>query len=288
MVPFSYCRCRWSRSSSPYQPVECRSKNRAAALTYGRFSAKPSGHLGGVGAPSLGDQIGRFAEHILSWRTGGLSWTNGDGLRRAALNTQDRSLAEVGNWPATYIDHRAHRVIRHAYEEALTACARLISFSSGGPSIGDGPVTDRQEILAMEDLISFAIHARRLIETTGQKSRFNKIEIVFSTRPIAFPDWQPKLQKIRIWKAITRVIHNQNVEVIRDTRTRAALSRSWMEVILSNLPRGYFAPFAIVKSDEGIIVFPVRELIETFQDKILSPIIDLCSEHHLYLEDLDC
>jgi hypothetical protein len=153
-------------------------------------------------------------------------------LRRAALNTQDRSLADLGNWPATYIDRRAHRVIRHAYEEALTACARLISFSSGGPSIGDGPVTDRQEILAMEDLISFAIHARRLIETTGQKSRFNKIEIVFSTRPIAFPDPQPKLQKIRIWKAITRVIHNQNVEIIRDTHTRAALSRSRMEVIL--------------------------------------------------------
>jgi hypothetical protein len=193
------------------------------------------------------------------------------------LKTQDRSLADLGNWPATRIDYGAHRVIRHAYEEVLTACARLISFSTGSPSIGDGPINDRQEMLAMEDLISFAIDARRLIETTGQQSRFNKIEIVFSSRPIAFPN-RSKLQKIRIWKAITRIIHNRNVEIIRNTWSRDALSKSFMEVMLSNIPKEYFPPMVIVRSGEGTIVFPVQELIETFQYKILSPIIDLCSE----------
>jgi hypothetical protein len=90
------------------------------------------------------------------------------------LKTQDRSLADLGNWPATRIDYDAHRVIRHAHEEVPTACARLISFSTGGPSIGDGPIDERQELLAMEDLINFGIHARRLIETTGQQSRFQQ------------------------------------------------------------------------------------------------------------------
>ena len=46
-------------------------------------------------------------------------------------------------------------------------------------------------------------------------------------------------------------------------------------------------PIVIVTSKEGTIVFPVRELIERFQDKILSSVIDLCSEHHLFLEDLN-
>jgi hypothetical protein len=106
----------------------------------------------------------------------------GSGL--AVLSTQTRTLADLGDWPATEIDYDAHRVIRHAYEEVLTACARLISFSTAGPSIEDGPINERQELLAVEDLISFAIHARRLIENTGQKSRFSKVEIVFPSRPM--------------------------------------------------------------------------------------------------------
>jgi hypothetical protein len=203
------------------------------------------------------------------------------------LMTQDRSLADLGNWPATRIPYEAHRVIRHAYEGVLTACARLISFSTGGPSTGDGPINDRQELLAIEDLISFAIHARRLIETTGQKSRFNKIEIVFHTRSIALPHRRGTLQKIRIWKAINGIIHNRKVEIIRDTWSRDALTRSILEVMISNIPNGNFPPIIIVTSEEGTIIFPVRELIETFQDKVLAPIIDLCSEHHLSLEDLD-
>jgi len=191
----------------------------------------------------------------------------------------DHSLAKLGSWPATRINPRAHRVIRHAYEEVLTACARLISFSTGAPSVGDGPINDRQELLAVEDLISFAIHARRIIEVTGQKSRFRNIEIVFSG--------PQKPQRLRIWKAITYIIHNLNVEIIRDVWSREALLRSVLEVITSNIPNENFPPLVIVTSEEGMIVFPIRELIETFQHKILSPIIDLCSEQRLFLEDLD-
>jgi hypothetical protein len=36
----------------------------------------------------------------------------------------------------------------------------------------------------------------------------------------------------------------------------------------------------------GTILFPVRELIATFEDKVLCPIIDLCAEHRLFLDDL--
>jgi len=205
------------------------------------------------------------------------------------LNTQNRTLADLGNWPATRING-GHRLIRHEYEEVLTVCARLISFSTGGPSIDDGPIVERQEMLAVADLISFAIHARRLIENSGQKSRFRKIEIVFSGRPLV-PSTETlarsKLQKVRIWKAITYIIHNTNVHVIRDARSRDALFRGWTAVILSNIPREYFAPMAIVTSQEGTIFFPIRELIETFADKVLSPIIDLCAEDHLFLDDLD-
>ena len=206
------------------------------------------------------------------------------------LDAQNRTLADLGNWPATSIGYDRQRLIRHAYEEVLTACARLISFSTGGPSIDDGPIVERQELLAAEDLISFAIHARRLIENTGQKSRFNNIEIVFSGRsmvPTTETLVRSKLQRIRIWKAVTYIIHNMNLYIIRDARSREALFRGWKEVILSNIAQEYFAPMVVVMSQQGTILFPIRELIETFAAKVLSPIIDLCSEHHLFLEDLD-
>jgi len=50
------------------------------------------------------------------------------------------------------------------------------------PFIGRHRLLNRTAVA--EDLISVAIHARRLIENTGQKSRFNKIEIVFPSRPM--------------------------------------------------------------------------------------------------------
>lgn len=204
------------------------------------------------------------------------------------MSTQIRTLADLGNWPATSIEG-GHRVIRHAYEEVLTACARLISFSSGGHSIDDYLINERQEMLAVADLISFAIHARRLIEHSGQKSRFNKIEIVFSGRSLV-PTTETlarlKLQRIRIWKAITYIVHNTNVQVIRDARSRDALFSGWKAVLFSNISLEYFAPMVVVRSQNGTIFFPIRELIETFADKVLSPIIELCAEDHLFLEDL--
>jgi hypothetical protein len=62
--------------------------------------------------------------------------------------------------PTTRIDRDTHRIIRHAYEEVLTACARLVSFSNGSPPATDGPISERQEPLVVEDLIDFTIHAR--------------------------------------------------------------------------------------------------------------------------------
>lgn len=81
-----------------------------------------------------------------------------------------RSLADVGDWPRVEIG--SHSVIRHAYESVLIACARLASFASGGPTTTNGPISEQQEILAADDLVSFAIHARRLIQNTSTQKRF--------------------------------------------------------------------------------------------------------------------
>jgi hypothetical protein len=47
----------------------------------------------------------------------------------------------------------------------------------------------------------------------------------------------------------------------------------------------YCSPIAVLKSDRSRIIFlELNELIETFQTKILQPIIDLCDEYRLYLD----
>jgi hypothetical protein len=186
---------------------------------------------------------------------------------------------DLRDWPAARINPRAHRVIRHAYEEVLTACARLISFSTGAPSVGGCSINSRQEMLAVEDLISFAMHARRIIEVTGLKSRFNKIEIelIGAKRP----------PRIRVLKAINCILHNNTIEIIREVWAREVLFKNIIELMSSEISIGYCEPLAIVNSKEGSIAFLIRELIEIFEQQILSPIIDLCSEQRLFLEDLD-
>ena len=74
------------------------------------------------------------------------------------------TLPDLGNWPSIKIG--SHSVIRHAYQNVLNACARLASFATGSPTTTDGPIDQQQELLAADDLVTFGIHARRLIENT--------------------------------------------------------------------------------------------------------------------------
>jgi hypothetical protein len=181
----------------------------------------------------------------------------------------------------TRVDPHAHRIIRHAYEEVVTACARLISFSTGGWPKTDGPIDARQEMLAVEDLINFAIHARRLIENTGQKMRFQKIEI-------SFPQGQGPPPHIRISDVINVIVHHRAIDLIRSKNQKLfKLGQIDQYEFLTN-PDECVPPMVIATSDKKTLVFPILELIETFQEQILSIVIDLCAEHHLFLdEDFD-
>jgi hypothetical protein len=188
------------------------------------------------------------------------------------LSTEDPGLADLGKWPTS-------RAVRHAYEEVLTACARLVSFATGSPTITDGPIDQRQEILAVEDLIKFAIHARRLIDSTGQTARFNKTEISF-----------PKASKhphIQVRRVLNAILHHRKIILIRNTMSFAILSGKKLEEVLDH-PNERLPPVVSVISDRDSLGFPIRELIETFQDKILTPVIELCAEHHLFLDERDC
>lgn len=51
-------------------------------------------------------------------------------------------------------------------------------------------------------------------------------------------------------------------------------------------PNRSFPPIVFVKSDQGdMTAFRLLDLVEIFQEKVLVPIIDLCDEQDLFLND---
>ena len=200
------------------------------------------------------------------------------GIGDGAVRAMD-ALAHLGNWPS--IEIGSHGVIRNAYQNVLNACARLASFATGGPTTTDGPIEQQQEILAADDLVTFGIHARRLIENTAKAKRFTQVTV----RQQPMPG-----KRIPITRLINILVHHQHIVIVRsDFQWKcdllAILSTTFIKLGGSN--HRYFSPIIILTSDKNrTISFEVGELIETFQAKVLNPIIDLCGEHSLHL-DLD-
>ncbi len=171
-------------------------------------------------------------------------------------------------------------VIRHAYENALTTSARLYSFASGCEPTSDGPIEQRQEVLAGDDLLSFAIHARRLIDSTISMPRANRIEVQAFTK-----DGKVYVPVTRI---INILIHHREVAVIRTAQhLRISMGVSTIrDFMITDEPR--IAPMCVAVSDKGkTIVFNIRALVERFQEQIIEPVIELCAEHSIFLESFD-
>jgi hypothetical protein len=202
------------------------------------------------------------------------------------------TLADLGNWPSTQIG--AHGVIRHAYENVLTACARLASFATGRPTTTDGPIAGQQEILVVDDLATFAIHARRLIENTATASRFRQVTVRrFPYKALIdlyeMPIYRASIDGVSITRVINVLIHHKSLDVVRSTFQAELLLRRYGLSEIFNRYSGdnerYFSPMVFVRSNKNqTIALEIKELMETFQSKVLNPIIELCSEDRLYLD----
>jgi len=190
------------------------------------------------------------------------------------------------------IEIGSHNVIRHAYQNVLNACARLASFAMGGPLTTDDPITQQQEILAADDLVAFAIHARRLIENTASKKRFRQVTIGSGSKQN-----EVSIPATGIVDIIDTLVHHREIKVARhlialELARRNVSMDEFFEVHGHLFGKGndnkYFSPIVFVNSDKNKnISFDIEELIEVFEARVLRPIIKLCDEHKLYLENDD-
>lgn len=116
---------------------------------------------------------------------------------------------------ATKVSHKgvneiplsARPLVRHAYDQVITHTARLASYCAS-QLVSDWPeIEDRKDELARDDLIAFALHVRRLIETADIKKKVgNNIVTAFVNG---------KNQPTPIIKVINTIIHNQRLDILR-------------------------------------------------------------------------
>jgi hypothetical protein len=184
---------------------------------------------------------------------------------------------------------RSHSVIRHAYDNVLSASARLISFATGTPTPShDGLINERQVILAAEDLVMFAVHARRLIENTASHKRCSEIFI-----PAVF-DIQIGKVPVPITRIINMFIHHNHIQIVSFSHElwsyhhvqSGDISADDFAALHKNIR--HFSPHVLVESDHGKrAIFELRPLIEIFETEVLNPIVELCAKDKLYLEDFN-
>jgi hypothetical protein len=153
------------------------------------------------------------------------------------------------------IEIGSHSVIRHAYQNVLNACARLASFAMGGPLTTDDPITEQQEILAADDLVAFAIHARRMIENTASKKRFRQVTIGPGSK-----QQEVSIPITGIVDIIDTLVHHRGIKVVRHLLAlQIAIRKVNMDEFFKSYEHlfgkgggnKYFSPVVFVKSDKN-------------------------------------
>lgn len=174
------------------------------------------------------------------------------------------------------------KLIRHAYGQVVTSGSRLISFATGDLPKSEGPMRDMQEVLAVDDLASFAYHARRLTALTGTYRGIKSVSI---------PTKMGKEKSLSVSKILNIIVHSESLSVFRDKFSVELFrvgSIDPVDFIIKNqhLIKKKIPTQVVVKSDRSETVnFLLENLIEVYEEKILTKVIDLCDDNKIYLAD---
>lgn len=178
------------------------------------------------------------------------------------------------------IPYFARGRIRHAYDQVITQAARLASFAACPPLPDGGAVEERQNALAIDDLIAFALHVRRLIETTGIANKVGKTPVVVFANGTK--------QSLPIIRVVNTIIHHRQIEILRRKSDMSAPGidisyTDWLE----DRKRGH-VPVVLTKSDRGgFIAFRIDSFVAAVIEGIVDPVVEHCDDRGLYLEDTD-
>lgn len=176
------------------------------------------------------------------------------------------------------------KVVRASYDACLVGVARLSAYATSSPVL----ITEvhvQQDILATNDLISFCIHARRLIDNIDSK------DLLYQT----VMDSNDGMPPISIGKIIGCLIHHDTLEIIR-CETRLNMLRvssegfkgddffAKVENEMNKLPYSEpIMPLILFKSDrsEGMRLINLVIFLQIFSKEILLEVI----KQNIWLQD---
>ena len=181
--------------------------------------------------------------------------------------------------------------IRHGYENTLTACARLAAFATCRPTESiDRLISDRQTMLAVNDLVAFAINARRLMDSVDMLAEFVNVMVPVVTRDEPLADNDLVVTSLAITRIINIIVHHRELEIVRFKSELITWGEDMtvVDVYKRHVEAGnaFFSPMMSVQSDRGgRVILKLSSLVEIFERDVLLPIVDNCSEDGLYLSD---
>jgi hypothetical protein len=190
-----------------------------------------------------------------------------------------------------YLDRE---LVFHAYDNLIERCARLNSFSG---NLVKNFVTDdidaREKSLALDDIITLSISARRLISVCGIASNHPKM----SVKKLWFHLTNDLVTLITLDDNVSLqqlfgiVIHCESLEII-DSDMMARLyfdSRDGTETLAlyasKVLEEKFFTPKILIKSDKSDkLLFDIGEIISCIDQNLLPTVIEISQKHRLFLE----
>lgn len=182
------------------------------------------------------------------------------------------------------LSYEEEKLIKFSYEGCLEQTARLQAYAASKPLLNADIVNEKQDLLVINDIVVFALHARRLIDS----SRYNL------ANSISIPT---KKESLSVRRILGYIIHNTKIEVFRtkfhmkldDAFIKHGTTDEIIDYMLDDLKKNPYKssipPIIILRSDKSeIIEFKLEDLVRTFAEKILTKIVQSCEEYGLYLD----
>jgi hypothetical protein len=185
-------------------------------------------------------------------------------------------------------------LILHTYDSFLISQTRLFSRATSNKVSASDEIARRSELLLLDDLIAFAIAARRLVELTKLKSFANRFTI-----PLAFLDnrEEPYVvgksnQSVGFHTLMNRMIHASIIDHYDNMlKLKLAFTRLDKEIrdkiIFDQYGREDTEPFEqllfIVSDDSSAALVSLLDVINT-SIEVSDKIIETCSQESIFLE----
>ena len=177
--------------------------------------------------------------------------------------------------------------IFYEYDRAVDRLARLYSYANTLPSNADMELSERAERLAKDDLLTFAIHCRRLCEFTKvvPLAKSEKVPTcVFDMGPGGLIRANRKPGQ-SVWSIVNTAVHHTRLDIYTsDMEVELSVFGANVAEALAH-SRRKFLPIVLVRSKgAGTICFELRKFVDCVCSGLVEPLIEALTTKSVFVE----